>query len=193
MSKENVGTDNFSENILNIIKKSSLFDRILKYTNNINKKINSIGTFCLFISFFTIVSYNRIRQKLKKIDKQITNANIFTNTQISTINDIAEKMTIITRDIFDMKLQLKNLCGLSQLQKDTVKTLATRSTSTTSLLFLLLEEESREKEGEKVIQCEEKSELKHDNDYNDIIKEHYDIIPCNNSTKYNNSKFSLFF
>jgi hypothetical protein len=211
MSCEQNFSEKISENIIEILKKSSFYDKISRLTNKANKTIYGVGGFCLIVTFFTVINYNKTKNTIQFIEKHISNISECSydknkNDEIISyrIDNIEKNVDIISNDISEINFQLKNLLEKFVYIHMQPKRLIETSTSTDSLDFLTLENSCRENFQDKSIQTEEIDNTKKeeiftdckniiDDEYNDIMNECYDIIPCNNVKKYVNNNFSLFF
>jgi len=217
MTKENGLSDTITEHMVEIIKNYSLFKRISNLENRANKTIYGVGSFCLVVTLFSIMNYNKTKFIIQFIQKQLTNISdscYHKNKNIDKIsekvNDIEDNIDKMTHDIYDIKMEFNNLSSILNLHLCNGKKGIEKSTSIDPFEFLSLEdicgENYRENYEEKGTQTEESpqmgdvivlkpNELEYHtkNDQDDIMNECYDIIPCNNIKKYVNNKYSLFF
>lgn len=213
MSKEYGLSEKITDNIIEFIKKSSLFDKISTLTNKANKTIYSVGGFCLVVTLCTVMNYNKTQNTVDIIQKEIvTISDLFykKNKNIGNLDiniaNIQEDISRIKNDIYEMKMDLKNFLLLHDFIRSREKNVVERATSTNSFDFLSIENSCRENVQELSIQTEDKMEINDDkkldenednkdNNYNDndIMNECYDIVPCNNIKKYSNNSYNLFF
>lgn len=218
MSKENGLSDKITENIMELIKSSSLFHKISSLTNKANKTIYGVGSFCLVVTVFTVMNYNKTKFTIDIIKKQLSCILDTCYYKNKNIDKIQEKVTNIevnidkfNNDIFDIKIELKNLSLFLNSNWNYEKNNSDKSTSIHPLEFLTLEDICGENYQEKSIQTEEKYVQTEENeilkmnlpkniennmnctDQDDIMNECYDIIPCNNIKKYTNNSYNLFF
>jgi len=219
MSKESGLSEKITDNIVELIKNSSLFDKILTLTNKANNTMYSIGSFCLVVTVCTVMNYNKTQKTLDLIQNNLSNiseSSYKKNKNIENLDinvaNIQEDISRIKNNIYEMKIDLKNLLLSNDFIRCREKTVVDRSTSINSLEFLSIENSYREKCQELSIQNEEKCEINKEekidnkntldynafyqeliNEDNDLMNECYDIIPCNNIKKYSNTRYNLFF
>lgn len=207
MSSEQKFSGKISENIIEIFKNSSLYDKITSLTNKANNTIYGVGGFCFVVTLFSIMNYNKTKITIEIIDKKLSNIsascydkNINVEIITNKLDNIEQNITTVNNDIISLNSQLKKLLVKVSSIQMSQKQFLEKSTTTDSSYFLTLENECREKFQEKSIQNEEneifkkceKNQQEDLNEYNDIMNECYDIIPCNNVKKYANSNYNLF-
>jgi hypothetical protein len=200
MSKENGLSEKITDSIIEIIKKSSLFDKILTLTNKANKAnktLYSVGGFCLVVTLCTVANYNKTQKIVDIIQTEIVtisdlfykkNKNIG-NLDINVAN-IQEDIARIKNDIYEMKVDLKNLLLLHDFIRHSEKTLVERATSINSLDFLNSENSCRENVQELSIQTENIVEniVENNIEYNigECNNEQCNNEQCNTYKKYDN-------
>jgi hypothetical protein len=181
MSKENGLSEKITDSIIEIIKKSSLFDKILTLTNKANKTLYSVGGFCLVVTLCTMANYNKTQKIVDIIQTEIlTISDLFykENKNIGNLDinvaNIQEDIARIKNDIYEMKVDLKNLLLLHDFIRHSEKSVVERATSINSLDFLNSENNCRENVHELSIQNE--------NIVENIVENNieYNIGECNN-------------